>query len=92
MNGKKKSDLTKLVLAAFVLSASLPLTGYADENPEIDQTELADQGCGARAPIDPRTGKRMTPKQHAERIAERMAENKRLEQLKQQSQGANPQQ
>lgn len=47
MENKKKKDLAKIALAAFMLSASLPVAGHASSDAETQGTLLAGGGCGA---------------------------------------------
>lgn len=63
MNNKRSHDLVKLAFAAFVLSAALPSSGFADDDAEfdemeqVDQTKQAEQACGARVrPASPTRG------------------------------------
>jgi len=46
MENKKKKDLAKIALAAFMLSASLPVAGHASTDAQAQGTYLA-AGCGA---------------------------------------------
>lgn len=48
MENKKKKDLAKIALAAFIVSASLPAVGNASFKDEIQGTYLAGFGCHGR--------------------------------------------
>lgn len=50
MNNKKKKDLAKIALTAFILAAALPVVSDADEDMEMEtETSVVEnQGCGAR--------------------------------------------
>lgn len=58
MDNKTTKELAKIALAALLLSAALPVTGYADGDDQTEETVVEEQNCAAGTP---QTG-RMRPR------------------------------